>query len=718
MKKFFSVSFFLLMAVLVMGQSKLSPMTRNYLTEKTQEVLPLDSKIYNIRSVGARDYVSAFIHFTEEVDAELLNRYDVVVESEFVGIVTASIPSDQLEALSSELAIKYIEISTKVYPKIGIARTFSLVNQVQEGHAPLARPYTGKDVVVGIIDFGFQFTHANFYDVNGNSRIKRVWNQNSSSGTPPSGYSGGTELKTTAEIERAIYDSRSDYTGHGTHVAGIAAGSDKNNGHLDWGIATESDLVLVSYNTYDAGNTSLINAVRYIYDYADEVGKPAVINLSLGSHTGPHDGTSGFDLVADQLQGEGRLMVGAAGNEGGDRFHINKQFSETDTVVRSFVQYNSSYKVAMIDIWGEVGTDYSVRLVSYNKTTRLIEDSSAVYRASDVNSASIRLTGATGSISLSTGINVNNNKGNVYINYQLQSISDPYVIGIEIVSNSGEVNMWADNYYSWLSSLYRTGWTMGDDNSSVGEIGGTGNKIITVGSYTSVARSGYGQTVNRISTFSSKGPTADGRIKPDITAPGSCLISSVPNLSNVVNSSGYDGAYYNTVNGQKNYYAYMHGTSMSSPYVAGVLALWLEADPTLSPERVRDILAATSLTDSYTGSDLPNNTWGHGKINAYMGICAVVSQSSDVVSPIERDALMVYPNPTSGAFNVSFLNADSNVRISVIDVTGKLVYQEMLSSIDRGETRTFNIDMLGSGVYVVRINGERTNETHRLILNK
>ena len=394
-------------------------------------------------------------------------------------------------------------------------------------------------------------------------------------------------MKTTAEIERAIYDSRSDYTGHGTHVAGIAAGSDKNNGHLDWGIATESDLVLVSYNTYDAGNTSLINAVRYIYDYADEVGKPAVINLSLGSHTGPHDGTSGFDLVADQLQGEGRLMVGAAGNEGGDRFHINKEFTETDTVVRSFVQYNSSYKVAMIDIWGEVGTDYSVRLVSYNKTTRLIEDSSAVYRASDVKSASIRLTGTTGTISLASGINVNNNKGNVYINYQLQSISDPYVIGIEIVSNSGEVNMWADNYYSWLSSLYRTGWTMGDDNSSVGEIGGTGNKIITVGSYTSVARQGYGQTVNRISTFSSKGPTADGRIKPDITAPGSCLISSVPNLSNVVNSSGYDGAYYNTVDGQKNYYAYMHGTSMSSPYVAGVLALWLEADPTLSPERVR-----------------------------------------------------------------------------------------------------------------------------------
>ena len=69
MKKFFSVSFFLLMAVLVMGQSKLSPMTRNYLTEKTQEVLPLYSKIYNIRSVGARDYVSAFIHFTAEAYA-------------------------------------------------------------------------------------------------------------------------------------------------------------------------------------------------------------------------------------------------------------------------------------------------------------------------------------------------------------------------------------------------------------------------------------------------------------------------------------------------------------------------------------------------------------------------------------------------------------------------------------------------------------------------
>ena len=621
MKKLIYLCLMLVMVTSVIAQTKLSSMTRNYLMQQEDaRFLNEQVSLFPIRSVANQEMIPAFVCFHDGVDTYLLESYGVIVESEFTNVATALIPATTIEALSEEPSIRYIEIAQKVYTKMNAARDLSNVSFVHYGYSPLPQAYTGRGVIVGMVDFGLQYDHINFYDNDGTLRLKRVWNQNVS-GNAPEGFTTGSELTTQSEMETQRFDYRYDGTGHATHVLGIAAGSDKNNNNQYYGIATEADLAAVSFNGNDQSSTSILNGVQYLMQYADEVDKPIVINLSVGMHTGPHDGTSTFDVVCDELQGPGRLIVGAAGNEGGDQLHISKDFSPTDTVLQSFINFfYSSQRYSNIDIWGSEGTDYDVQLVVYDNATKSIVSASDTFNASTTASERIRgLSGVSGTINIATGISALNNKANTSFSISLNTLNSGYHLGLIIMADSGTVHAWTENYYSNFSSRYTNGWTMGNSNNSVGEMGGSGKRIISVGSYTSNAKSGYYQNYLDISTFSSKGPTADGRLKPDITAPGAVVVSSIPALSSVISSA--DIAHTNKVNGTDYYYGYMQGTSMASPYVAGSLALWLQGDPTLTPEDVRRIMDATSIRDSYTGTNLPNNTWGRGKFDAYAGPC-------------------------------------------------------------------------------------------------
>ena len=192
-----------------------------------------------------------------------------------------------------------------------------------------------------------------------------------------------------------------------------------------------------------------------------------------------------------------------------------------------------------------------------------------------------------------------------------------YAIGITITATSGTVHIWADDYYSQLTGNGLSGWTDGDSKYTVGEIGGTGKNVISVGAYATRTGS-YAREEGMIAEFSSLGPTADGRVKPDITAPGNQIISSYSS------AQFYDSGICDntTVNGKKYYYGYMSGTSMATPFITGVLATWLQANPTLSPNDVRNIFKKTARQDNYTGtiSENGDNTWGFGKIDAWNGI--------------------------------------------------------------------------------------------------
>jgi len=710
MKKTYALVAFLCLSLVIMAQSpKLSNYSRSFIdaknTVQNEQQRTNLRKHYGLKLVSEQEFVSAYIHFNDESGKAILENYGAIIVSDFGTIVTANIPVDQLEALSNENAIKFIEIGTPVRKKMSAARTAANVDKVQAG-TNLSHPFLGTNVVVGVVDGGFQYNHINFYDLDNTSelRVKRVWKQ-----------TGNKTYTTQATIEAAKYDDSRDEDGHATHVTGIAAGSYSGNNY--YGVAKDADIVMVSMGQT---NTDISNGVKYVYDYATEVGKPAVVNLSLGTHIGPHDGTSTFDRTCDAMQGAGRLLVGAASNEGDQKLYLEKTLAANGTATEA-ITFDSNYAYGEdgyfqdIDIWGDENQAYTVQVIITNSAGTTLWSSDVVNATSTTTKTFTSFnSAATGFIGLYANKDAINNKGNVL----LTTHNSAWTTGFQLsgtnklkvkftATNAGTIRSWADGYGST--------WANGSTNSTVGELGGTGKNIISVGAWTSTAKSGYGLTKNTIAGFSSKGPTADGRMKPDISAPGAVLASSVPNTSAVTGSDYFEQAATASVGGVTYYWGYMQGTSMASPFVTGVLATWLQANPQLTPDNVREVLSQTSIVDSYTGA-CPNNTWGYGKIDAYAGLLNILG-----ITPIKNletmpDAIMAYPNPNNGSFKVLFTEADENLLISVYTSNGQRILTQQVNNVAVQQSLDIDLGEVATGAYIVKVSGKKINETFRLLV--
>ena len=719
----------LICSVCAYSQSKLSNYTRSFLLDNDAkemrcEAQSVDNELQNV--------ISAFVHFNESIDLVLLDKYGVVVESEFetLNLVTATIPVNQLEALAQEDAIRYIEMATPLYPQLDVAHKETGMNLVHAGADQSTRPFLGKNVIVGVVDYGFQYTHPAFFNADGSeSRIERVWEQETSMGTRPEKFNYGKEYKSYAELAKQKYDSQVDNVGHGTHVAGIAAGSNNQYSCGFSGVAPESRIVLVSYRMQQV-STSLANAVEYIFNYADEVGRPAVVNMSLGQQTGPHDGTSTLDMVLDELQGEGKIICGAVGNDAKRKIHIMKEFSDSDTLVKSFADfYYKSPRQVTIDMWGEFNKNFALKALVYDaKNDTMLYQSDYFSTEEEVGKSFFGLVksedGKTNIVNvkftITTEINPLNQKPHImFIPNVLALPGDSVYVGFELkAKDGGIVHAWADGSTGGLTNEGLEGWLDGDNQYTVNEIGGTGKRIISVGAYTTREHDKFKQTLGERCTFSNIGPTVDGRLKPQILAPGSAIISSVSNSSRVMGTSMFIEEQSIKFNNETHYYGYMDGTSMSTPYVAGIIATWLEYSGSMTPDEVAEILATTARSDEFTGSDLPNNEMGYGKVDAYKGLLKVLELYTGVENVERAGAMILYPNPTSGAFNVGFVRESDEVNVMVYDVNGQLIKSERVGAVMPGMDCEFNLDGVANGAYIVKVSGENMNETFRLLVVK
>ena len=268
-------------------------------------------------------------------------------------ISTFRIPMHQLSAMTQIEGISYIQVDQKVQLNLDEALKDAKVDQVHQG-INLPQAYTGKDVVVGVIDAGFQLNHATFRDDEGNVRVKRVWIQGLSEGNSPAGFSYGTEL--TEESEMLAMGSTETRESHGSHVAGIAGGRGVGENNQFSGVAREADLAFVQLNIDEEGESAIMDGISYIFDYAASVGKPAVVNMSLGSHIGPHDGTSLLDQFIDNAVGSGKIIIGSVGNEGESPLHIEKMLDANNPLQTIPGTFNDGN--AEISIWGEPATEF------------------------------------------------------------------------------------------------------------------------------------------------------------------------------------------------------------------------------------------------------------------------------------------------------------------------------------------------------------------------
>lgn len=590
----------------------------------------------------APEKVKVFINYAAASALDSVESLGGRVYQTFDTYATAEVPVDNLRAVSELGGVRFVEMGSPVHLCNDIAREISGINAIHTNKfGSFEQGYTGSGIVVGVIDTGLDYTHVAFRNADGSLRIKRVWNQNAT-GKAPAAFGYGSELKDEDEIKAACTDSRSQY--HGSHTTGIAAGGDRTSSF--YGMAPDADIVFVSFGQ---NSVDIPNAVKYIFDYAEEVGKPCVINMSLGSHKGPHNGQSALDRYFESAVGPGRLLVGSVGNEGISNLHIGKDFTATDTQLKTILEMPSgSNKATALDIWGTAGSEFTVKLVLTDAKGKVLESTTTVpSTATKASVASFSDDNFDGYFYIIPSNEPDTDAPNVYVECYINALGDTRNVGVVIEGQDGaSVNMWNLGLYSFVSGGFR-GYSAGDKAMTAGEIGGTGEAVISVGSYNSrftfpcwaedpnslFIVDAYGPDViptGEVSFFSSCGPTADGRMKPDVLAPGALVISAMNSYCPEAEQYPTQMVGRTVDSAGKSHYYYLNiGTSMSSPVVAGGLALWLEADPMLTPEKVRDYISRSSRLDSYTGSE-PGNTAGYGKFDAYQGLSLVLDNLSSI----------------------------------------------------------------------------------------
>jgi len=508
------------------------------------------------------------------------------------------------------------------------------INLANLGLNGLDTSYTGKDVIVGVIDQGLDWNHPDFKFSNGDTRVLRYWDQDPAITGPSSFQSYGYGLLwDSSDINNLVCTSYESTTAHGTTVAGMAVGNGLANGQ-NKGVAHEADIIIVeSYlNTPNWLNT-VSDACDYIFSVADSLGKPAVINISLGTYLGSHDAKDPVGEYIDSLlsQQGGRIVVCAAGNSGGQgKYHVSANVT-SDT---SFVWFlnNSTTSLAgpnsiIYDLWTDTseanfyfgfGADKPAPLYGYRGQSNFNNALSNISTSPMFDTIYNDLNQKLASVVTYREI--------VGANFHMQSAfyvdSTSYLYRF-MTTGSGKYDIWAGswqgfgdmvdsipsfiNYYHMPDSLQSivSSWNCSDKVVSVGNIRNRlGHIDYDNNQYYPVdmTQPGY------LSPNSSKGPSRIGTIKPDVSASGDVSLTAGPMwfLSNSVNNSAIDSGGWHVRNG---------GTSMASPLVAGLGALFLQQCPNATYQDFLNALHSSSHSDSITGS-VPNFAFGYGKVDA------------------------------------------------------------------------------------------------------
>lgn len=582
-----------------------------------------------VRSNG-RLAVSAIA--TLQGGAEALKSYGVSQTAVYGENASLLIPLEAFVAFAQSGLCSWLDVGAKARPALSNARSVMGIDAIHNGQY-LPHGYDGTGVVVGIIDIGFEYGHPAFYSADGATyRVKRVWDQNATSGTAPAGYNYGRELTTQSAILAARY-SQTDET-HGTHVAGIAAGCGGSTTQTAAyrGIAPGADIVLVATTM---NNSGVLDGINYIRSYAASQQKPCVINMSIGSHVGPHDGTSAFDRACDEYltsRPDSLILVGSAGNEGGDNLHVSKLFPGTDSLLYTLIDFvDPASGQCVIDIWGAPNVPFQAGLAVVNTTTGEFADAGNFYvSSSSYYESESQFNNMLQMQVYASGTYAYNQRQNMTMSIAYAYAADTtYRVCLVIECDQpATVHAWGNN-----ATFVNSGFNVvqaGNTDYTVGEIGGTGHHMVSVGAYTTrvswTALGGGTYTATgaingHLADFSSHGPLLDGRVKPDIAAPGQFIIAPINRFNTAIVNSAYCVTSA-TINGTTEYYGAFQGTSMSSPMVAGIMALWLQQNPSLRADSAIAMLHRTAITDGATGT-IPasgSTLWGWGKVNPLGGL--------------------------------------------------------------------------------------------------
>lgn len=610
-------------------------------------------------------YYDAFIEVNSELKDYLLEAAGVVIVAKFDGFYSVQVRNDvTIQTLKAIPGVEYVAPALTLLTCSDSVRYFSRVDNVHEG-VNFDQSYTGRGVIVGVIDCGFDFNHINLCDNFGNTRVKAVYLPLETSGTHPvvnHRLLPGCCYEAPSDIKLLTTDDSN--TTHGTQTAGIAAGSYRENGW--YGIAPEADLVVCGMPENQLTDVRVANCISYINDYAKRAGKPCVINISLGSNVGAHDGSSYLCRVFQQLSGPGRVFVVSAGNDGNDPVCVHSSIeSKMDTVVTLLNGYGGGQSYSgYVNAWSNKDKPFNTRFIVANKRTGSIiyrsralgATLSGVYDVFTTDDDDDLAEYCIGSVKVQ-GVIESNGRPSSLCELNMMTRSSNYVLGFQYYTPlTTDLVIWTSQYANFKD--YGFSWAeKGSPNCSINDLA-TCDSVISVGSYNSrqtvPLRDGtiyfrHSSTPTEISYFSSYGPDENGINRPDVCAPGSVVISSAnrydteaPNLSFWQTSA--------VVNGIEYPYCPDLGTSMSAPVVTGAIALWMQAKPNLSTADVRNVIKNSSYVDSQVIYG-DYQRWGYGKLDINAGMRYILS-SDELKGDVNHD----------GEITIS----DINIVISII----------------------------------------------------
>lgn len=487
---------------------------------------------------------------------ELFNNYAVV-----------SVPDSELDALAATHGIIYVEKPREVYFNVNNGRKASCINSVQ-GTANsvtsigIGTPeLTGKGVLVGIIDSGIDYMHPDFRNADGTTRILYIWDQTAtkdSYGKIPTGYTYGAEYSSEVINEALAEPGMAERlkivpvtdrgSGHGTAVAGVAAGNGAASpGKRYRGVALESSLIVVKLgkrgNSF-ALTTEIIEAIDYTVRKAIALDMPIAINLSFGNNDGPHDGNSLFENYIADIKGIWQnVIIVASGNEGNARHHAFVKLKDKGDSQTVAIAIADNERNIQLQMWKHYQDEFRVNIIAPDGSKLFFNMQAGKAETYVLGNSKLNIFyGEPSPYTISQGIFIQwlpaPRNGN--LSYVMAGV---WYIEFEPLNiKYGDINM-------WLPTTEVVGLSTGFLNPSADTtltIPATSRNVITVGAYNALTDS--------MAPFSGRGNTTDGRFMPTIVAPGVDIMSAAPR-------GGYSS---NT------------GTSIAAPFVTGSAALMME----------------------------------------------------------------------------------------------------------------------------------------------
>ena len=644
----------------------------------------------------------------------------------------------------------------------------------------LSHGYTGEGVIVGMMDTGLDPNHLNFRDAAGNLRIKNYWEIKGADGsvvlydTPEKIGAFETDLRQETHATHVLgimAGSHNARPGSGNGMVATLNGLGKpsvsaSNINPYYGVAKDAEMSVCS-GTLENNNITI--AAGRFRDYVKSTGKPGVLNFSLGNQRGPHDGTDASSLALADV-GKDVLICMSAGNEGNANISLSKTLTASDKTVRTFVSTGLAGN-GYLDIWSSGPQTLKVTFAAINLTNGNIVGTFEIPTPSSfsyIGGTSVRYSnvvknaqfgntfGQSSFIGYSANLNTANNRYDVYLTFELSGSNANTAAAIIVEGTDGnKIDMYGSMV---LRSNGMAGYLDGTPTNSINGLA-CGDNILVVGAYvnsnpymTLGGKSSWSSTTypqGGIAAFSSYGHTFQGRQLPDVVGPGMGMISSynsyyvrdeinnyvTKGLANPVNTkteaqlrteaeSGYS-VWINSPDKKdpddmktplKNYWGEMSGTSMSSPFVAGVLALWSQAAAEkgvrLSMDDVKKVIAATADKDEFTAQQ--PERWGMGKINALAGLKYILANQVGGVDGIASDdpesSLII--EPVGGGVYSVFLAGVEGFTATLHNLQG----QAVATASATGNELTLDGSALGRGVYVLTVQAPNTRISRKIAL--